>query len=346
MECPAAQTRLQLLVEGPVMDKLRALEYFVAAAEEGSLSAAARRLDVSIQAVAKLVTSLERNLGASLFDRGFQGLTLTADGARYLEGCRPVIDQLSEIDQSMGTAASRPRGEVVVGAPPFALQNCIGPFLPKFHARYPEIELDFRIVHTVDSVGDGPIDVFILFGWPDTPGFVRKAVAQNTYQVLASPGHWAAHPPVQRPGDLERHPCFAFRSPRGVLLDLWEFERGGLRESVKTRGWLSSSHRNMLIDAAVSGEGVIRIADLVARPLVRLGSLVPALGDWHGLDAPPVSVVFRPQHRRTPRIRAVIDFVTEIFRRLEAERGEGTVAAAQRPSWYERRSGRASKLAR
>jgi DNA-binding transcriptional LysR family regulator len=324
------------------LDKLRALQYFVAAAEEASLSGAARRHEVSIPAVAKLVSALERSLGASLFDRSPQGLALTADGARYLESCRPLLEQLAEADESMATAAARPRGEVVVGAPAFVLQNCLGPDLPRFHARYPEIDLDFRIVNQVTDHDGAAIDVFILFGWHDTPGFVQKRLAQMRYIVLATPAYWAAHEPVVRPGDLARHECFAFRNPRGVLLDLWEFERGAEKESVKARGWLASSHRNLLLDAALAGEGVIRSTDLIATLLLRQGRLEPVMRDWKALHAPPAHVLFRPKHRRTPRIRAFIDFAEEVFRRLEAEREEGTVAASARPAWYERRSGRAS----
>src|SRR6185295_10093264 len=72
------------------MDKLRALRYFIAAAQEGSLSGAARRCEVSPPAVLKLIRALERSLGASLFDRSSQGLALTADGSRFLERCGPL----------------------------------------------------------------------------------------------------------------------------------------------------------------------------------------------------------------------------------------------------------------
>ena len=73
------------------MDKLRALQYFVAAAEAHSFSGAARRLEVSIPAIAKLITSLERSLETRLFDRTAQGLTLTAGGEHYLEACQPAL---------------------------------------------------------------------------------------------------------------------------------------------------------------------------------------------------------------------------------------------------------------
>jgi LysR family transcriptional regulator for bpeEF and oprC len=230
----------------------------------------------------------------------------------------------------------------VVGAPAFVLQNCVGPDLARFHARYPDIDLDFRIVNQVSDLDGAAIDVFILFGWHDTPGFVQKRLAQTRYTVLATPAYWASHEAVVRPGDLTRHECFAFRNPRGVLLDLWEFQRGSDKESVKVRGWLASSHRNLLLDAALAGEGVIRSTDFVATPLVRSGRLEPVLGDWDSLHAPPVHVLFRPKHRRTPRIRAFTDFAAEVFRRLEAQREEGNVSASARPAWYGRRSGRAS----
>jgi DNA-binding transcriptional LysR family regulator len=328
------------------MDKLRALEYFVASAEEGSLSGAARRFEVSIPAVAKMVTSLEKSLGTTLFDRGVHGLSLTSDGERYLESCRPLLEELAAVDESMGAAAERPRGEVSVGGPAFALQNCLGPFLSRFHERYPEIVLDFRITNQVSDLDGSPIDIFVLFGWHDTPDHVQRPLAQSRYIVLSSPGYWRAHGGVEHPKDLAQRQCFAFRNPRGVLLDLWEFERGREKHSVKARGWLASSHRNLLIDAALAGEGIIRGTDLITLPLVKAGRLVPVLTDWNGLHAPPVNVAYRPKHSRTPRIRVVIDFLADCFRKLEAQRADGRVAVAQRPEWYERRYNRASSSVR
>jgi DNA-binding transcriptional LysR family regulator len=101
------------------MDRFRALEYFVAAADSGSLSGAARKLEVTIPAALKVINALERRLGTTLFDRSSQGITLTADGARYLESCRPLLEQLADADEAVGGAAGRPRGTVVLGTQAF-----------------------------------------------------------------------------------------------------------------------------------------------------------------------------------------------------------------------------------
>ena len=73
------------------MDKLRALQYFIAAAEEGSFSGAARRLEVSVPAVGKMINALERTVGATLVERSPRGLVVTADGgaapSTETEGC-------------------------------------------------------------------------------------------------------------------------------------------------------------------------------------------------------------------------------------------------------------------
>ena len=78
------------------MDRLRSLDYFIAAAEESSFSGAARRHGVSAAAVSKLVAALERSLGIKLFERHAHGLVLTAGGGAYLEACRPALAQLAD----------------------------------------------------------------------------------------------------------------------------------------------------------------------------------------------------------------------------------------------------------
>ena len=325
------------------MDKLRALQYFIAAAEEGSLSAAARHFGVSIPAVSKLISALEKSLGASLFNRSSHGLGLTADGERYLESCQPLLEQLSDADNAIGAAATRTRGVLVVGTPAFVMQNCLAGALPQFHARYPDIQLDFRIVNRFSDPDAEAVDVFILFGWHEAPDFVRKQVAQTRYHVTAAPAYWAAHGTPAHPRDLAAHSCLLFRGPLGTQMDLWKFERGGVEESIAVTGWLGSSHRDLLVDAALAGEGVLRVSALASWQHVLSGRLVPVLRDWVAKDAPPVNVFFRPGLRRTPRVRVFVDFVADLMAKLNANAGVGAAPDdSPRPPWYGKRYGRAS----
>jgi DNA-binding transcriptional LysR family regulator len=256
------------------------------------------------------------------------------------------VEELLAAEDGLRASGSRPRGTVVLGGPTFVLHRCITPMLPQFHARHPDIDLDLRVVNSATEPEAASTDVLVLFGWHDAPDLVQKRIAQARYQIMATPEYWRAHGVPKRPRDLERHTCFVFRNPLGTLLDVWEFDRGKEVESVTVRGWLASSLRDVVLDVALAGEGVVRTTDLTTRLFLEAGRLVPVLADWHARNAPPVNVCFRPKHRRTARVRVVVDFATEIFRKLEGEREGVTEAASTRPDWYRKRYGRASRALR
>ena len=329
------------------MDKLRAMQYFVAAAEANSFSGAARRLEVSIPAIAKLVTSLERDLGARLFERSAHGLTLTADGENYLEACQPLLEQVAAADESVTGAAVRPRGALVIGTMPQLALHCIAPALPRFHTRYPDIQIDLRVVNRISDPDSSSVDVFVLLGWPAQADLVHRRIAETRQLTCAAPAYWAAHGVPQHPRDLVRHVCFAFRNPEGTVIDLWRYERDGEEESVAVSGWLLSNHRDVNLDAVLAGEGVARISDISAQAHFASGRLVPVLTDWEMKDAPPVNLLYRASNRRSARVRVFIDFVTALFRDMEATRERGVIArVGDRPDWYGRRYGHVSATVR
>ncbi len=329
------------------MDKLRALQYFVAAAEEHSFSGAARRLEVSVPAISKLITALEQSLKARLFERAAQGLTLTADGVTYLEAWQPLLEQIAAADDAVTGALVRPRGTLVVGVTSQLAQHCIVPALPQFHARYPDIDLDLRVVNRVHEIDASAVDVFVLLGWPSQVELVQRVIAQTRQLTCAAPAYWAAHGVPLQPSDVARHTCFTFRNPEGTVVDLWRYSRDGVEESVVVRGWLTSNHRDVNLDTILAGEGVGRISDLTAQGHFASGRLVPVLLDWEMKDAPPVNLMYRPNQRRNPRVKVFSEFVTAVFRDLEANREHGVrVRAAARPEWYGRKFGHGSATVR
>lgn len=330
------------------MDKLRALQYFAAAAEARSFSGAARNLDVSVPAIARLVTALEQSLGVQLFERTVQGITLTADGAAYLETCVPLMRQLAAADEAMRGGASRPRGTLVIGAPAIISQHCLVPLLPEFHARYPDIHVDVRTVDKPSAVEAEVAELQVLYGWPDHPGLIQRRLANTRMFICASPDYWAAHGMPKRIKDLEHHACLLFRDQEGTVIDFWEHEHRGVKEAVAVSGWLVSSHRDVILDACIAGLGVARFTDLSVMRELLSGQLVPTLIAWESRHAPPISLLYRASQRRLPRVRLMIDYLVEKFQEMELARrpGMSVTLPAERPSWYRRRHGRASATPR
>ena len=298
------------------MDRLRSLAYFIACAQQGSFSAAARQLEVTVPAVAKLVTALERDLGVSLFERSAHGLALTATGESYLEAAAPAVRALEEVDEQVRSTSSRIRGTVVIGVQNLVARSLIAPALPRFHARHPEIQVDLRDATQVSSPDAPGVDLYLSLAWPKRDDMVHRALGIAAFVVCAAPAYWARAGKPRHPRELESHECLLIRTQLGTAMDVWAFERDGERQEVTVRGWLlcSNMHRDVAIEMACAGQGVVRLLRDTERARFESGELEPALEAWTAADGPPLVLSYRPSARRIARVRAVMQFLEEALR--------------------------------
>ena len=331
------------------MDRLRALEYFIATAEEGSFSGAARRLGVSVTSIAKLLGALERDVGARLIDRDTQGAKVSTRGVAYLEACAPLVRQLAQAGKAVAQTQG-PERVLVVGAPGLLSRLILVPALRRFRDNHPQIQIDLRSVDhlTITDAQTRGLDVLVALGWPGSVSLVQRRLAQSRLIVCASPDYWEQHGIPARPSDLAGHQCLLVRSPEGTVLDLWRHDRGGEAEEVAVRGWLVSDSRDYVLQAVLGGQGVGRFADLSVWPHVKDGSLQPVLVEWGSQDSPPFSALYRPEARLDPQVQAFIAFLEDVLGRQESEclRVIGNRPQTARPGWYGKRHGRASATLR
>ncbi|MEY4751281.1 MAG: hypothetical protein RIQ60_3495 [Pseudomonadota bacterium] len=331
------------------MDKLKAIQYFVAAVETGSFAQAAQRLEISVPAVQKLIGALESSLGLTLLERSARGVRPTPSGADYLDRCRALLAEAETLQLAerhlLGTA-ERPSGTLAVAAHPQLAHHVLLPALPRFHALYPDVEIDFRAVNRLGDVDAQSADVLLLHGWPDVPAdYVHRVLGGARSLIMAAPDHWARHGVPGHPAELERHPSLVMRNPAGILLDLWEFSRAGETVQVKVRAWMSSNAREAMLDLVLGGHGVGRFTELTTRGHVRSGRLVPVLLDWTVHGGPPVNLLYKGQARGSAAVRAFVDFTLQCLRDLDVRTdGSAPPDGTERPTWHRRGYARASAL--
>ena len=140
--------------------ELRQLRYFVAVAEESSVTRAARRLNVAQQSLSQQITVLERALGARLFDRDTRGTRLTEIGQLFLPEARAVLDHAERAVATVRRAARGDTGRLSI-AFLSSKNHLLAPVVRTLRQRFPGIELtveDASIGQLVAGVGDGRYD--------------------------------------------------------------------------------------------------------------------------------------------------------------------------------------------
>jgi DNA-binding transcriptional LysR family regulator len=324
------------------MDQLRSLRYFMACAAAGSFSGAARRLEISVPAVAKLVNALERDLGIALFDRSAQGLALTSAGAAYLEACSPAVLALQELDEQVRSSGMRARGTIGVGVQHVAAQAMLLPLLARFHALHPDVRLEVREATQMVGADVPGVDVYVSFSWARNEDMVHRALLQSRFVVCAAPAYWAARGKPRQPQDLAHHDCLLMRTQTGTLMDVWSFERDGVVENVTVNGWLAcdNAHRDVALSMGLAGQGVLRLLEWEYPGNLESRGLIPVLADWTSREAPPLHLSYRPSARRLARVRAFIEFMQEAARDMGAPQSR----AGPMPRWAGTTIGRASSI--
>lgn len=320
--------------------KLRGLEYLVAVVDSGGFNAAGRQLGVAATSVHRLVQALEAELGVVLIDRSAQPLRPTPYAVDYVARARALLADMRELDASLHDQSTAPKGTITLAVHTVVLQFVLPAMLPRFHARYPDIQLELVEAGPSRDLSRLGTDVLIQFGWPPQQDAILRTLAETRWLVVATPAYWARHGMPEHPSDLVRHPCALYRTPFGEVLRQWTFEKNGERVKVNVDGWLVSDSRQAHDAALYSGQLVARINDLTASPGLDDGSLQPVLLDWTGLNSPPLSMIIHRSLLRQPRMRAWVDFIAEQSHQLTLRRkppGLPPVQPAERPDWWPRR---------
>lgn len=287
---------------------------FVQVIERGSFAAAAEQNDLTPSGVSRLVTRLEDRLGVRLLERTTRRLRLTPEGETLLARGREVLATLEALEVEVSSTRGRPRGLIRVSTGTAFAQHRLAPALPEFRARYPQIDIDLSVSdRRVDVIGD-QIDVAIRTGPLADSSLIARRVGTSKRVIAAAPSYLERYGTPRHPRDLEQHMCL--RMSGHSYLAEWPMRIDGEIVPWTVRGGISCDSAQTLHEMAMAGLGIVRVAGFIMTEALTDGRLVSLLSDYHVPEDVPFWALIPPGRQDMPRVRAFVDFVADLARKI------------------------------
>jgi DNA-binding transcriptional LysR family regulator len=288
------------------MDRLGSLNAFVRAAEARSFTVAGRQLGVSSSAIGKAVARMEERLGVRLLHRSTRSITLTAEGALFLERCRRIFSEIEAAELELSQTREAPRGTLRVGLPLVGM--LMMPTLAAFMRAYPEIILDLDFSDRVVDVIEEGFDAVVRFADAGDSRLMSRALGTYRRRLVAAPAYLAAKGVPLTPGDLKAHACLHHKFPTSRKFERWPLRpEHAIIESELPKTAMAST-LEPLIHMAEQGLGIAYLPDFAIGRQLREGLLVTVLDDYTDRSG-PLRVVWPSSRHLAPKLRVFVDFL-------------------------------------
>lgn len=289
------------------MESLNGFMVFVQVAETRSFVAAGRVLGVSASAVGKSIARLEDKLGARLFHRSTRSITLTSEGARFLERSRRILAEIEAAQLEISQASAAPRGRLRVSLP--LVSALMLPVLSDFMQAYPQIELDLDFTDRVVDVIDEGFDAVVRIGEPGDSRLVARKLGTFRWRVVGSPAYFERRGTPKTPADLLDHTCLHYRYPSTGRLESWALRRAKGEPELALPVSMICNNIETRVCFALEGRGIAYLPDFSIREPLADGRLRAVL--LSHLERPGVVHVLWPASKHpSPKVRALVDFLS------------------------------------
>ncbi|MDX2258909.1 MAG: LysR family transcriptional regulator [Hyphomicrobiaceae bacterium] len=285
------------------------LRIFIRVAAVHNLSTVSTEFGLTPGTVSKRIQALEKDVGATLFDRTTRLIRITQEGETFLGHIVRVIEELEAASAAIERTQRGPRGRLKIAAPPMIAGRPTSDAAVAFLRHYPEIELCTVLTDEDCSLQEEGIDVMIRSGVLADSALIGKRLGDDPQIVVAAPCYLAEHGQPRAPADLEKHACL-------VLSDSthWPFEKRNAEKLIKVRPRLRSNDTCVLHRAAIAGLGLLRTSRALVADDLSTGRLLRVLEEFDTTGDSAIWAVYPRTRHMLPRTRAFLDFITDWVR--------------------------------
>jgi DNA-binding transcriptional LysR family regulator len=280
----------------------------VAVARHGGFRVAARELDMSSSALSHAVAALEARLGVRLFNRTTRSVALSAAGEQFVAEVAPALAAIRAAVERVDEHRTEPTGVLRLNMALGAARMILTPLVLEYMRQYPKVGVELATEDAlVDVVGQG-FDAGVRlaeFVPPDMIAVPINRVMRSI--VVGSPGYFEGRDRPKTPADLLGHRCVRARMASGAIYR-WEFEKRAETLALDVPGTLTLDESELMLQAALAGQGLAYLTDEATAEHVAAGRLIPVLEDWS--PAYPGLCLYYPSRRNAPaKLRAFIALV-------------------------------------
>lgn len=289
------------------------LEAVVAVARHGGFRVAARELDMSSSALSHAVAALETRLGIRLFNRTTRSVALSAEGEQFVADVAPALATIHAAMERMDDSRAEPSGVLRLNLTLGAARMILAPLVFEYMRRHPQVSVDMVTeAALVDIVGQG-FDAGVRLQEFVPPDMIAVPITRPIRSiVVGSPAYFAGRKRPKTPAELAKHRCIRRRTGNGGIYR-WEFEKHGEAITVDVPGQLTLDEEDLMLQAALAGQGLAYLSDVVTADHVQAKRLLTVLEDWS--PAYPGLCLYYPSRRNIPaKLRAFISLIQQQLR--------------------------------
>ena len=289
--------------------KLDGIAALVAVAEAGSISEAARRLRLAKSVVSERLAELERQLGGRLLHRTTRNLTLTEDGAAFLEHAIRITREVEAAAAGFAERRGTLSGPMRLSAPVTFGRLHLGPALWSFLEKHPDITVDLDLNDRRIDVASEGYDAVIRHGVIADSRLMVWRLAPSRRVFVASPDYLARRGTPRCLKELEGHDGI-FYANRGAA-DWRLVGPDGVR-LVRARAKLTLNNGDLLLDAAKAGQGICFLPGFIIWEALRDGRLV-ALDVGFQPEEESIFIAHPEGREPSAKLRALADHLRSAF---------------------------------
>ena len=297
------------------MQDLNDLVYFAEVVDRGGFAAAGRALGLPKSRLSRRVAELEARLGVRLLQRTTRKLSMTAVGEQYHRHCVAMREDAQAAADAVAQVQTEPRGTIRVACPVTLAQTTLGPILPQYLARYPQVRIDMRVSNRVVDLVEEGFDVALRVRptLDDSGSLVVKNFGTSRTLLVGSPVQMARQRRPASVDDLARLDTVNMSTVGDTATWQLAGPDGATHDFQHQPRYVADELMTLKL-AVLAGTGICALPDYLCADELRDGRLVAVLPGW----APRPGIfhaVFPSRRGLVPAVRKFLDFLGEAIER-------------------------------